>query len=176
VRPSRTRRREVAELLDTSEANARQLHSRARRHVAVPGAREVDVAHWQDLIARFLVAARDGDLAGLEALLSADVVSRADGGGVVSAARRPVQGRDDVARYVIGLVHRFSQGLRPAFVEANGSPAVAFTDDDGTLRAVLVPHTDGTRVTALDLVVNPEKLAFAQEQLSRIGRLSGRVG
>jgi RNA polymerase sigma-70 factor (ECF subfamily) len=168
--------REVAELLGTTEANARQLHSRARRHVAVARSHEVDTAHVQDLVARFLVAARDGDLAGLEALLTADVVSRADGGGVVSAARRPVQGRNEVARYVIGLVHRFAQGLHPTFVEANGAPAVAFTGDDGTLSAVLVPHTDGARLTALDLVVNPTKLTFAQGQLSRIGGLPGLGG
>jgi RNA polymerase sigma-70 factor (TIGR02957 family) len=167
--------REVAELIGTTEANARQLHSRARRHVAVAQSREVDAAHWQDLIARFLVAARDGDLGGLEALLTADVVSRADGGGVVHAARRPVRGRNDVARYVIGLVHRFQQGLVPALVEVNGSPAVAFTDE-GSLRAVLVLHTDGESLSALDLVVNPEKLAFAQGQLSRIGGLSGLSG
>ncbi|WP_222266387.1 RNA polymerase sigma factor SigJ [Modestobacter marinus] len=167
--------REVAELIGTTEANARQLHSRARRHVAVAQSREVDVAHWQDLIARFLVAARDGDLGGLEALLTADVVSRADGGGVVHAARRPVRGRNDVARYVIGLVHRFQQGLLPALVEVNGAPAVAFTDD-GDLRAVLVLHTDGERLTELDLVVNPEKLTYAHGQLSRIGGLSGLSG
>jgi RNA polymerase sigma-70 factor (ECF subfamily) len=168
--------REVAELIGTSEANARQLHARARRHVAVAGSREVDTAHWQDLITRFLVAARDGDLAGLEDLLTADVVSRADGGGVVHAARRPVRGRNDVARYVIGIVHKFSEGLLPAVVEVNGVPAVALTDDGGGLRAVLTLQTDGERLTALDLVVNPEKLRFAQQQLSRIGGLSGLSG
>ncbi|WP_369135511.1 RNA polymerase sigma-70 factor [Modestobacter sp. I12A-02662] len=167
--------REVADLIGTSEANARQLHARARRHVAVAESREVDVAHWQDLIARFLVAARDGNLAGLEALLAADVVARADGGGVVHAARRPVRGRNDVARYVIGLVHRFQQGLLPALVEVNGAPAVAFTDA-GDLRAVLVLQTDGERLAGLDLVVNPEKLTYVQGQLSRIGGLSGLSG
>jgi RNA polymerase sigma factor (sigma-70 family) len=102
--------REVAELIGTTEANARQLHSRARRHVVVPQSREVDAAHWRELITRFLVAARDGDLAGLEALLAADVVSRSDGGGIVSAARRPVLGRENVARFVAGLFRRFEEG------------------------------------------------------------------
>src|SRR5688500_8292823 len=94
--------REVAELIGTSEANARQLHSRARRHVAGAPSQEADFAHWQELILRFLSAARDGDLAELEALLAADVVARADGGGIVNAARRPVHGRENVARYVTG--------------------------------------------------------------------------
>jgi RNA polymerase sigma-70 factor (TIGR02957 family) len=164
--------REVAELIGTSEANARQLHSRARRHVAGAPSQQADLAHWQELIDRFLGAARDGDLAQLEALLAADVVARADGGGIVNAARRPVQGRENVARYVAGLVARFSGGLLPVFIEVNGAPAVAFTDGEN-LRGVLVPEADGERLTALDLVVNPEKLGYAEGQLSRIGGLSG---
>jgi RNA polymerase sigma-70 factor (ECF subfamily) len=167
--------REVAELIGTTEANARQLHSRARRRVTLAQSRQVATAHWQDLITRFLVAARDGDVAGLEALLAADVVSRADGGGIINAARRPVQGRENVARYVAGLVRRFQDGSVPMFVEVNGAPAVALTDG-ATLRGVLVLHTDGEHLTALDWVVNPEKLAFAERQLSRIGGPPGLSG
>jgi RNA polymerase sigma-70 factor (TIGR02957 family) len=167
--------REVAELIGTTEANARQLHSRARRRVTGAQTRQVSTAQWQDLIARFLIAARDGDVAGLEALLAADVVSRADGGGIVNAARRPVQGRENVARYVAGLVRRFQDGAMPMFVEVNGTPAVALVDG-GTLRGVLVLHADGEHLTALDWVVNPEKLAFAERQLSRIGGPSGLTG
>jgi RNA polymerase sigma-70 factor (TIGR02957 family) len=167
--------REVAELIGTSEANARQLHSRARRHVAGTPSQEPDLAHWRALVVRFLGAARDGDLAELEALLAADVVARADGGGIVNAARRPVQGRENVARYVTGLVARFPEGLLPALVEVNGAPAVAFTDGEN-LRGVLVLHADGERLTALDLVVNPEKLVHAEGQLSRIGGLRGLSG
>jgi len=169
------RPREVAELIGTTEANVRQLHSRARRHVDGAATREVDPAAWQELITRFLSAARDGDVTGLEALLAADVVSRADGGGIVNAARRPVQGRDHVARYLIGLVQRFQGESRPVLVEVNGAPAIALTEGP-SLRGVLVLSTDGAQLTALDLVVNPEKLAFAERQLSRIGGLSGRTG
>ena len=167
--------REVAELIGTTEANVRQLHSRARRHVAVGTARDVDEARWRDLITRFLLASRDGDVAALEALLAADVVSRADGGGIVSAARRPIRGRANVARYVAGLVRRFGDDGVPLFPEVNGSPAIALVAE-GTLRGVLVLHTDGRCLTALDWVVNPEKLAFAERQLSQTGGLLGLHG
>src|SRR3712207_8598695 len=60
--------------------------------------------------------------------------------------RSPVRGRNDVARYVIGLVHKFQQGLLPALIEVNGAPAVALTDDAGGLRAVLTLQTDGERL------------------------------
>ncbi|MGY1733677.1 hypothetical protein ACI798_19385 [Geodermatophilus sp. SYSU D01045] len=102
-------------------------------------------------------------------------MARADGGGVVNAARRPVRGREAVARYVAGVVARFSAGLLPAFVEVNGAPAVALTDGTA-LHGVLVLHTDGERLSALDLVVNPEKLAHANGRLSRIGGLPGPTG
>jgi RNA polymerase sigma factor (sigma-70 family) len=167
--------REVAELIGTTEVNARQLHSRARRRVTMAQTRQVATADWQDLITCFLVAARDGDVAGLESLLAAHVVSRADGGGIVSAARRPIRGRANVARYVAGLVRRFGDDGVPAFPEVNGSPAIALVEE-GTLRGVLVLHTDGICLTALDWVVNPEKLAFAERQLSRIGGLRGLHG
>ena len=168
---------EVAELIGTSEANVRQLHARARRRVAGTGAasRQADPARLQHLVETFLDASRGGDLAALEALLSEDVVARADGGGVVGAGRRPVQGREKVARYVTGVVDRFATGLRPVLVEVNGVPAAAFTD--GTrLRAVLVLQTRDDRVSTLDLVLNPDKLAHAERQLSRIGALPGRDG
>jgi RNA polymerase sigma-70 factor (TIGR02957 family) len=167
--------REVAELIGVSEANARQLHSRARAHVAAEQTREVEAARWQELVSRFLAAARDGDVAGLEALLADDVVARSDGGGVVNAARVPVLGREKVARYLAGVFAKFTQGLAGGFAEVNGSPAiVAFRGDE--LQSVLVVSTDGDRITRLDFVLNPAKLAFAGGQLSRIGGLPGRRG
>ncbi|NEK60031.1 RNA polymerase sigma-70 factor [Geodermatophilus sabuli] len=171
--------REVAELIGTSEANARQLHARARRHLDVDrgadGARPVDPVRWRALVQRFLGAARDGDIAALEALLADDVVSRADGGGVVNAARRPVRGRSTVARYVAGTFAKFTDGVSAAFTEVNGAPAVVAMAG-GELRAIWFLHTDGERFTGLDMVLNPEKLAFAAEQLSRIGGLPGPGG
>jgi RNA polymerase sigma-70 factor (ECF subfamily) len=164
--------REVAELIGTTEANARQLHSRARRHVAEERSRPVDPAQWRSLVARFLLAARDGDLAGLESLLAEDVVSRADGGGAVHAARRPVRGRSQVARYVIGVLQRFSDGIVPQLRQVNGEWALLGTLD-GAVRAIWFLHSDGSQVTGLDIVVNPAKLAFADRQLSQGGDLSG---
>jgi RNA polymerase sigma-70 factor (ECF subfamily) len=164
--------REVAELIGTSEANARQLHARARRHLGPERAEPVDPARWRELVTRFLAAARDGELARLEALLAEDVEARADGGGRVSAARRPVHGRDKVARYLLGLLQRFAEGLTPALLEVNGETALVATSGD-ELRAVWFFEIDGDVITGLKMVANPEKLAFVARQLSRIRTLSG---
>jgi len=164
--------REVAEALGTSEANARQLHSRARRHLGDGRVAPVDPARWQELVASFFAAARDGDVPRLEALLADDVEARADGGGRVSAARRPVHGRATVARYLLGVLQRFAEGVIPSLVEVNGETALVATAGD-SLRAIWFFETDGDVITGLKMVVNPAKLEFAARQLSRMGSLSG---
>lgn len=163
--------REVGDLIGTTEANARQLHSRARKHVATTHQkRPVDANHWRQLVERFLAAAQQGDVDRLADLLAADVVSRADGGGKVHAARKPVEGRDHVARYLIGVLERFGAGIVPTFGEANGEPVIVAVDPDG-IRAICFFDFDNDLVTDLDLAMNPDKLAFAADQLSRIGGL-----
>jgi RNA polymerase sigma factor (sigma-70 family) len=165
--------REVGDLIGTTEANARQLHSRARKRVATAHQkRPVDPGQWRILVERFLAAAQLGEVDRLADLLAADVVSRADGGGKVHAARNPVSGRDRVARYLIGVLERFGAGIVPALGEANGEPVIVAVDADG-IRAVCFFEFDGELVTSMDLAMNPDKLALAAEQLSRIGGLSG---
>ncbi|MEV8371703.1 RNA polymerase sigma-70 factor [Kribbella sp. NPDC056861] len=165
--------REVADLIGTTEANARQLHSRARKRVATDRQPQpVDPGHWRALVERFLAAAQLGDLAGLESMLTADVVSRADGGGKVNAARKPVIGRDRVARYLIGVLERFGAGLQPYFAQSNGEPVLVAVGPDG-LRAVIFLGFGGEQLNTLDLAMNPDKLIRAEDQLSRIGGVSG---
>ena len=164
--------RDVGDLIGTTEANARQLHSRARKRVATAEQkRPVDPNHWRALVERFIAAAQLGDVNRLTDLLAADVMSRADGGGKVNAARNPVIGRDRVARYLIGVLERFGAGFTFSFGEANGEPVVVAVADDG-IRAVCFFTFDGDLLTGMDIAMNPDKLAYAGEQLSRIGGLS----
>jgi RNA polymerase sigma-70 factor (ECF subfamily) len=164
--------REVGDLIGTSEANVRQLHTRARRHVALDEKRTVDPSTWLDLVQRFFAAARDGDVDGLQAMLADDVVSAADGGGVVHAARRPVEGREKVARYLVGVLAKFTDGLENALLEVNGETAIV-SRRDGVLTSVWFVETDGVVVHGLRLVSNPDKLGFLARQLSRTDELSG---
>jgi RNA polymerase sigma-70 factor (TIGR02957 family) len=164
--------REVGDLIGTTEANARQLHSRARKRVAsAEQKRPVDPSHWRTLVERFLAAAQRGDVDRLADLLATDVVSRADGGGKVNAARKPVIGRERVARYLVGVLERFGAGITPTVGEANGEPVIVAVED-GEIRAVCFFTFDGDLLTGMDIAMNPDKLAYAGEQLSRIGGLS----
>jgi RNA polymerase sigma factor (sigma-70 family) len=62
--------REIAEVLELSEANARQLAHRARKHLAEQRHNPVDRAERDGLLRAFLDAARLGDMARLIDLLS----------------------------------------------------------------------------------------------------------
>ncbi|MGC4941252.1 RNA polymerase sigma-70 factor [Kribbella sp. DT2] len=159
--------REVAELIGTTEVNARQLHARARKHVAGEDTRSqpVDPKHWQTLVNRFLAAAHRGDLEGLTELLAADVVSRSDGGGVVTAARNPVVGADRVARYLLGSLTKFGTDVEFIFAEANGEPVMLASDPTG-VRAVCFITFTADRIATLDLAMNPAKLRTVERQLT----------
>lgn len=166
--------RDVGDLIGTTEANARQLHSRACKRVATTQrSRPVDTGQWHTLVDRFLAAAQRGDVDRLADLLAADVVSRADSGGKVNAARNPVSGRDHVARYLIGVLQRFGSGFVLTPGQANGVPVLVALDG-GEIRAVCFFEFDGDLLIDLDLVMNPDKLAFAAAQLSRIEGLSSQ--
>lgn len=155
---------EIAGILDTPEANCRQLYRRARQRIGEPRARFQPAAgQWRPLVERFLAAAGEGDLPALERLLAADVTSWADGGGRVTAARRPVTGRDRVARYICGLLSRYGAGMQVRLAEINGQPGLLGLAD-GALAGALALELDGDTITALRIVASPDKLRFAARQ------------
>ncbi len=174
--------REIAGILGMSEAGCRQLHRRARQRLGGPRPRfRPEPDEWKRLVERFLVAAGEGDVAGLERLLADDVAYWGDGGGKAPVARRPVFGSVRVARLFGKLVPRFAadpQFARGAEIwpaEVNGEPAL-LGRTGGALFAVIVPEIAGGRITALRVLANPDKLAFAARQagsLSRSADLSG---
>ncbi len=153
---------EIAQATGRTPAAARQLASRARRHVRDRSVRfDPDPARRHRAARAFLAAAAGGDLAGLLAVLDPAAVVRSDGGGLAKAARRPVHGADRVARFVLGIV---AKGLREAveepsmrLVEVNGEPGLAAFE--GTrLRFVAALHIADGRITEINIVANPEKL------------------
>ena len=153
---------EVATLLDLSEATVRQHLHRARERVGAGRARfEVDVDAARRLLARFLDAAAGNDVTALEQLLAHDVEAYSDGGGVAKAARRPVEGRERVARFVAGMA-RQATAATLEIAEVNGTVAVLVVVD-GVLVVVMQPEFDAAsgELVRLSLQVNPGKLVAA---------------
>ncbi|MGQ4597025.1 RNA polymerase sigma-70 factor [Nocardia sp. R6R-6] len=166
--------REIADMLEVTEANSQQIFRRAGQRVRAGRARfGIPPEHARALIQRFLTAARDGDLESLERMLAADVTAFADGGGKVTAARRPVRGAKQVARYLAGLWRREVPGMRLLIEEVNGAPAVVVRVDGAPLLVVGVDVADGS-ITALRLIVNPDKLAYFAGTDGVVGTVPGR--
>ncbi|MFI6802503.1 hypothetical protein [Streptosporangium canum] len=82
------------------------------------------------------------------------MVAWSDGGGKVTAARRPVAGRDRVIRYVA----RFGVGVEFAHAEVNGQDALLARRGD-ELVTVLVVEVADDRVIGLRAMLNPDKLS-----------------
>lgn len=159
--------REIADVLDLSEANCRQLYRRAVGRVAAPESRfEPAPERREQLVASFVTAAREGDLAGLEKLLAADVTWWSDGGGKVTAALRPIEGREKVVRFLVGISQRFATGLDLVVVEVNGENGMAAWAGDTLLGVFGFELRDG-RIAQVRAVMNPDKLEYVRRQLTR---------
>ncbi|TCP47306.1 RNA polymerase ECF family sigma subunit [Tamaricihabitans halophyticus] len=150
--------RDIAEVMGLSEANCRQLHRRAAKHLADRKPRFQPARETRErLAARFLSAAQSGDLRALEDLLAADVTSWADSNGRLPMARRPVIGRDRVVRYFTGAWRKAPGNLEFTCTEVNGGTAIAV--HAGGLLAVLALEFDGEAIAAVRIVANPAKLS-----------------
>jgi RNA polymerase sigma-70 factor (TIGR02957 family) len=157
---------EIAQVLGITEEHSRQLLRRARRHVDEGRRRfTADARDHRRIVERFLAAVSSGDAGVLEQVLAADAEAWADGGGT-TAARRPILGRDRVARYLAGLTRRPEAArVRADIVEVNGAPAILFRMD-GTVLAVMAPEVATDSVVAVHTIANPAKLAFLATQLA----------
>jgi RNA polymerase sigma-70 factor (TIGR02957 family) len=154
---------EIAAAVGKTPAAVRQIAHRAQQHVAARRPRvRVSRAEQEAVVERFRAAVRGGDLRGLLDVLAPDVVMVADGGGIVSAVRRPIMGADRVAPLLGGL--RKVTGhfdITPLWL--NGGPALQI-DLDGKLDTVVSVVIEEGRISRIYAVRNPHKLARLGEE------------
>ena len=171
---------EIGQILDRSPAAAKQLASRARRRLRdtrsagavaldeegdgdladdavlspAPGA-ITDLARQRRVVDAFLAAAREGEFERLLTILDPDVVLRADAGVGPLGPSQLVRG----AHAVIGQARRFSplgRYARPVLV--NGGPGFIIVTDGEPL-ALMAITVVGDRITEMDILADPERLA-----------------
>jgi RNA polymerase sigma-70 factor (ECF subfamily) len=155
---------EIAAFLGQSEVNCRQILRRARQHVSTMRPRfEASAQKKDDLLERFLNAIGTGDMDGLLALLSHDVVLYSDGGGKALAVPNLIHGAGNVARGILGA---FSKLLPKALVRRlariNGESGVVSYLKGKPFSVLTLDEVDG-RVRAIYILTNPEKLAHVPE-------------
>ncbi|MFF1412561.1 RNA polymerase sigma-70 factor [Streptomyces sp. NPDC058289] len=153
---------EIAEVLGRAEASVRQTGHRARAHVRARRPRfATEPEQRGEVTRRFLAACAGGDLNAVMELLAPEVTAWSDGGGKVTAARRPLYGADHVARWLLGMLAKPSlQAVTLESARVNGEESVVFVYGGAACAALTydLDAVDG-RVVNLRLQVNPEKLA-----------------
>ncbi|WP_405161663.1 RNA polymerase sigma-70 factor [Nocardia sp. NBC_01499] len=154
---------EIADMIGKSDTTVRQIAHRAREHVQARRKRfQPDADTNRAVIERFLLAARTGAVQTLMDVLAPDVVQISDGGGHVTAARRPITGPEQVAKFIINLARNSMADTTIEFGSFNALPALLLrTGVDNRLDTVLMIEIGGDRITGLYAVRNPEKLRTA---------------
>jgi RNA polymerase sigma-70 factor (ECF subfamily) len=160
---------EIAAILGRSEPNCRQLLLRAQQHIGAARRRfAASPEERSQLLEQFIRASRSGDLSGLLALFSADVVLRSDSGGKAIAVPNVVEGADNVARAIAGSLTRLvPKNLVSRVTEFNGAPGIISYLDGQPYSAVSLGVGAG-RILEIYVVTNPEKLARLPELLEAI--------
>jgi RNA polymerase sigma-70 factor (TIGR02957 family) len=174
---------EIAAVVDTSEANCRQLFHRAKARLAAGTSRaRRPFAERRKLAERFVGAMRTGDRDALARLLAADVGFWSDGGGRVVAARRPVLGREPVANLLLGIRRTALESAGAAqrriaveLTEVNCEPAM-LAAVDGQLDSVYVLSIADGSIAGIRVVRNPDKLGYIRRQLAAAAPRSAQGG
>jgi len=158
---------EIADMLNLTEGNCRQILKRAKEHVAIDRPRfDVSREQQQRLLQQFLQTASQGDMQGLIALLSEEVVLYTDGGGKATAVPNPIFGAEKVARFfTAGRKKLLPRDIVRRYAEINGQPGV-IAYQNGTVFGVLTLDISAGKIGNIYIVRNPEKLTFMPNLLS----------
>jgi len=150
---------EVGDVVGRTPAAARQLASRARRHVVEQRPRQSGTPEQQRrAVEAFAAASAEGDVEALLAVLDPDVVMRSDGGGRVHAARKPLVGADRVSRALVRLARRFAGRSETSIVDVNGLPGLLVVGREDRQVSVIAFTVDDGRITTIHMQRNPDKL------------------
>lgn len=149
---------EIAAIVGRTPAACRQLATSARRRVQQSSSRQVPRAEHDQVVQAFSAAARNGDIAGLIAVLDPKVVLRSDGGGIVTAARNPIFGPDKVARFLFGTL---TKNPNAEVVDQETSDGLGFTVwEEGRIIGVVTLEVVGGLIANVRMVLNPDKLSM----------------
>jgi len=160
---------EIAQIVEKSEANCRQLYSRARRHIRERRPRfTAKPDEQQRLFGSFINAVSEGNVGAITGLLAEDVQLWSDGGGKAAAATRPLVGCDTVLRFLVGIRNKQPPNTTVSTTEVNGAPALLIYVD-GKLVSVCNLVWAEERIREIRFVRNPDKLQRLQTRLCGLG-------
>ena len=149
---------EIAEIVDKSEANCRQYYRNAKQYLVARQPRfEAAPASQEKLVRRFMEAVAGGDVAQLTNVLAEDVTLWSDGGGKVSAARRPLHGQKAIIRMLLGAQRLAPVDFTVALREVNGAPSLLLYAGEETI-GIMNFAADEEHIYEIRTIWNPDKL------------------
>jgi RNA polymerase sigma factor (sigma-70 family) len=165
---------DVAEIVGRTPGASRKLASSARQRIHAARPPADPRAHQAEIVRDFKQAWEAKDISALIRLLDPDAVVTTDGGGLVAAALRPIEGREKLARYALGLADKVSD-VTILERNVNGQPGLVVQQGGATV-TVLAFTVTGSRITRIWAVRNPEKLRSwpAGRQVPRTGKRRGQ--
>jgi len=147
---------EVAEITGRTPAACRQLASSARRRIRAAQAPAAPRARQAAIVRDFKQAWEAKDIGALIGLLDPGATVTADGGGMASAALRPIEGGEQIARYLVDLAGR-APDVKILERTVNGQPGLV-AQQDGVTVTVFAFDVADDRIKHIWAVRNPEKL------------------
>ncbi|GIH62348.1 RNA polymerase sigma factor SigJ [Microbispora siamensis] len=147
---------EVAEIVGRTPAACRQLASSARRRIRDSRVPATPAARRAGIVREFKQAWEAKDIDALIGLLAPDATATGDGGGLVGAALRPVEGAEQIARFFADRA-RAVPGVTILECTVNGQPGLVGRQDGVTV-SVMAFDVAGDRITHIWAVLNPDKL------------------
>jgi RNA polymerase sigma-70 factor, ECF subfamily len=149
---------EIADTIDKSPQNCRQIAHRARINIDRQQPRcEMPMERKLELLQQFLAACNGQDIDSLMRLLAADCKFYSDGGGKAIAALKPIFGRDRVISFLSNVMKQLPQDLRVMAIELNGEPGVLLRIEDLVLQTLTIGIRN-EQIVELYSVRNPDKL------------------
>lgn len=150
----------VAEMIDKSESHCRKIAQRARDQIHENKPRfDSNAPKQHKLVTTFIDAVQDGDLSEIESMLAEEAILYSDGGGKVTAARKPIYGSVKIAKFLVGIQKQVSEDTewRFEFKEVNGEPGMLIWFEDKVYN-VWSFHIEIDKIQSIYVVLNPEKL------------------
>jgi RNA polymerase sigma factor (sigma-70 family) len=148
---------DIAEITGRTPVACRQLASSARRRIRVSQTPAAPADRQAGIVRAFKQALEAGDIEALIGLLDPDANLIADGGGLVSAALRPIRGGEQIARYLADLADRAPSNVTVLERMVNGRPGLV-AQQSGVTVTVFAFDVAGDLITQIWAVRNPDKL------------------
>jgi RNA polymerase sigma factor (sigma-70 family) len=148
---------EVAEIVGRSPEACRQLASSARRRLRNARGNNISATEHARVVSVFKVALETGDVTSLIEILNPDATAIADGGGLVNATIKRIEGADEIARYLLGL-YQLQPDLIFQITTVNGRAGLVGRDEAGRALAVASVAIANGLIERIWVIRNPEKL------------------